>query len=105
MHLCTTACHWHRRASVGASDCEKERPAVSSSHFADLNGSSAMAFGFVTPMGTPFRAKKKPSGGGLDTLIRLRPSADRTLGKDFADILGVFVHIEEDSLVIERGEV
>ena len=41
----------------------------------------------------------------MDTLIRLRPSADRTLGKDFADILGVFVHIEEDSLVIERGEV
>ena len=64
------------------------------------------ALGFVTPMGTPlFRAKKKPPGGGLDTLIRLRPSADRTLGKDFADILGVFVHIEEDSLVIERGEV
>ena len=49
-------CHWHSSASVGASDCENARPLVSSSHFADLNGSDSTAGGFLSAMRHPLSA-------------------------------------------------
>ena len=48
MQRSTTAYHWHRSASAGASACEKSRPAVSSSHFADLNPSPSIEGGLAS---------------------------------------------------------
>ena len=45
MHLFTTAYHWTSSVRVGMCDVVNVRPAVISSHFADLNGSFATALG------------------------------------------------------------
>lgn len=51
--------HWHSSASAGALDCVNVRPCVSSSHFADLNGSDSMLGGLVIGMSHLVSGNKK----------------------------------------------
>lgn len=60
MHLSATAYQWHSSTSVGMSDLENVRPAVTSSHFWDLNGFAAMESGLSSfAMRPPFPSMKK----------------------------------------------